>query len=184
MEQLNEDLKPDQDNFLGKGSVVVSMMEVKGPSQCSVPDEARLYLDRRLTWGEDEEIAIGQVVDYITKALGEAPYKVYMPNYGKKGYKGTDFTQELYFPTWKTEEDSELVVSSRNAFKELYGQDLVPGPCVYSTNAVAFCGRHHIPTVIMGPGDVEACHKPNETTRINDLVTCTAFYAMLPYILK
>ena len=31
MEQLNEDLKPDQDNFLGKGSVVVSMMEVKGP---------------------------------------------------------------------------------------------------------------------------------------------------------
>ena len=184
MEKLNEDLKPDEDHFLGKGSVVVSMMDVKGPSQCSVPDEAKLYLDRRLTWGENEEIAIGQVVEYITEALGEAPYKVYMPHYQKRGYKNTDFTQELYFPTWKTEENHELVVSSRKAFQKLYGSDLVPGPCVYSTNAVAFCGRHHIPTVIMGPGDVEACHKPNETTRVNDLVTCTAFYAMLPYILK
>lgn len=184
MERLNEDLQPDEDHFLGKGSVVVSMMDVKGPSQCSVPDEAKLYLDRRLTWGENEEIAIGQVVEYITEALGEAPYKVYMPHYQKRGYKNTDFTQELYFPTWKTEENHELVVSSRKAFQKLYGSDLVPGPCVYSTNAVAFCGRHHIPTVIMGPGDVEACHKPNETTRVNDLVTCTAFYAMLPYILK
>lgn len=184
MEKLNEDLQPDEENFLGKGSVTVSMMTVKGPSQCSVPDEARLYLDRRLTWGENEEIAIAQVVDYITEALGEPPYKVYMPCYEKRGYKDTDFTQELYFPTWKTEESHELVVASQKAFQKLYGKDLVPGPCVYSTNAVAFCGRHHIPTVIMGPGDVEACHKPNETTRIDDLVECTAFYSMLPYVLN
>lgn len=87
MEQLNEDLKPDEDNFLGKGSVVVSMMDVKGPSQCSVPDEARLYLDRRLTWGEDEEIAIGQVVDYVTKALGEAPIRCICPVMERRGTK-------------------------------------------------------------------------------------------------
>ena len=59
--------------------MTVSEMEAIYPSQCSVPDEARLYLNRRLTWGEDDKIAIGQVEDYITKALGEAPYKVYMP---------------------------------------------------------------------------------------------------------
>lgn len=184
MEKLNDDLQPDADNFLGKGSVTVSKMEVTGPSQCSVPDKAMLYLDRRLTWGENAEIAIGQVVDYITKALGEAPHKVHMPSYDKTGYKGTEFFQDLYFPTWKTEENHELVAASRRTFQDLYGKDLVPGPCVYSTNAVAFCGRHHIPTVIMGPGDVEACHKPNETTRIEDLVVCSAFYTALPYLLK
>lgn len=183
MEQLNEDLKPDEDNFLGKGSVTVSEMEVTGPSQCSVPDEARLYLDRRLTWGEDDKIAIGQVKDYITRALGEEPYKVYMPNYKKRGYKNTDFTQELYFPTWKTEDSNQIVVSSRKAYKELYGKDIIEGPCIYSTNVVAFAGRHHIPTVVMGPGDVEACHKPNETTRVDDLVVCSALYTILPYIL-
>ena len=184
MEQLNEDLQPDADNFLGKGSVTVSEMEVTGPSQCSVPDEARLYLDRRLTWGEDDKIAIGQVEDYITKALGEAPYKVYMPNYKKRGYKDTDFTQELYFPTWKTEDTNSIVSCSREAYKELYGKEIVEGPCIYSTNAVAFAGRHHIPTVVLGPGDVEACHKPNETTRVEDLVVCSALYTLLPYLLK
>jgi len=138
---------------------------------------------RRLTWGEDAELAIGQVKEYITEALGEEPYKVYMLKYEKFGYKNTDFTQELYFPTWKTPMDNPLVTSTREAFKALYGKDREPGPCRYSTNAVAFAGKHHIPSVIIGPGDVAACHKPNETTRVSDLVTCSALYTMLPYLL-
>ena len=71
MEQLNADLQPDEDKFLGKGTIVVSQMNVKGPSQCAVPDMAMLYLDRRLTWGEDAELAIGQVKQYISQATGE-----------------------------------------------------------------------------------------------------------------
>jgi putative selenium metabolism hydrolase len=184
IEQLNKDLQPDEDNFLGKGSVTVSLMETHGPSQCSVPDEARIYLDRRLTWGEDDKLGIEQVKKYVTEAMGEEPEKVYMPNYTKRGYKNTDFGQELYFPTWKIAENHELVVASTKAFKDLFGQDLVPGPCTYSTNAVSFCGRYHIPSVIIGPGDVEVCHKPNETTRVNDLVICSAFYTMLPFVLR
>ena len=60
MEKLNEELKPDEENFLGKGTVVVSQMSAAGPSQCAVPDTASLYLDRRLTWGETEEFAVEQ----------------------------------------------------------------------------------------------------------------------------
>lgn len=183
IEQLEADLQPDEDGFLGKGSITLSQMEVSGPSQCAVADEARIYCDRRLTWGENEEIAIGQVKDYVTKALGEEPHKVYMPYYDKRGYKNTDFGQELYFPSWKTEENHPLVVATREVNKELYGEDLIPGPCRYSTNAVAFCGRHHIPSVIIGPGDVAACHRPNETTRVEDLVKSSAIYTLLPYIL-
>ena len=41
MEKLNEELQPDAENFLGKGTIVVSQIEVKGPSQCSVPDQGR-----------------------------------------------------------------------------------------------------------------------------------------------
>lgn len=183
IEQLEADLQPDEDGFLGKGSVTVSKMLVHGPSQCSVPDEAWLYLDRRLTWGEDDKLALSQVSEYITKAMGEKPYKVHMPNFEERGYKNTDFTQELYFPTWKTDKSNPIVVGARKAFAELYGNEPVEGPCRYSTNAVAFCGRHHIPSIVIGPGDVEACHKPNETTRIKDLVVCSALYALLPYVL-
>jgi len=184
IEQLDKDLQPDEARFLGKGSVTVSQMEVTGPSQCSVPDQARMYLDRRLTWGEDAEFAINQVKEVITDAMGVAPEKIYMPDYNKRGYKNTDFGQELYFPTWIVEKDHELVTSTQKAFSDLYGQDLEPGPCTYSTNAVSICGRYHIPTVIIGPGDVEVCHKPNETTRIEDLVICSGLYALLPFTLN
>lgn len=184
IEQLEADLRPDEDGFLGKGSVTVSMMKVTGPSQCSVPDEATLYLDRRLTWGEDADLAIRQVKEYVSGALGEEPYRVFMPKYEKRGYKKEEFTQELYFPTWKTPKDHPLVTAAQRCCQKLYQETPEPGPCRYSTNAVAFCGRHHIPAIIMGPGDVEACHRPNETTRVEDLVRCSALYALLPYVLK
>ncbi len=183
IERLNNDLLPDEDNFLGKGSVTVSRMEVSGPSQCSVPDTAKLYLDRRLTWGETRDLAIDQVKKYISEATGESAERVYMPNYSKPSYTKEYFEQELYFPTWKIPEDHQLVKSAQKSYQDLFGEILLPGPCTYSTNAVAFCGRYHIPSIIFGPGDVEACHKPNETTRVEDLVKCSSFYALLPYVL-
>lgn len=183
IDKMNKELQPDEDKFLGKGSATVSLIETHAPSQCSVPDFARIYIDRRLTWGEDADFAINQVKKYITEAMGEEADKVFMPNYNKKGYKGTDFNQELYFPTWKFPKDNALVVATQRAYESLYGIKLEPGPCTYSTNAVAYSGRHGITSVIIGPGDVGVCHKPNEFTRVEDLVKCSALYAMLPQIL-
>jgi acetylornithine deacetylase/succinyl-diaminopimelate desuccinylase-like protein len=49
---------------------------------------------------------------------------------------------------------------------------------------VAICGAHGIPCIGFGPGDEDKAHAPNEYTRIDDLVTCSAFYAMLPFALE
>lgn len=184
VEKLEQELAPDDDGFLGKGSVTVSRMQATGPSQCAVADEASLYLDRRLTWGETAEMAIGQVRGYVADALGEEPFRVHMPVYDKRGYKDADYGQELFFPSWKVPEDHPLIMGIQKASNELFGGWLEPGPCRYSTNAVAFCGRHQIPAAIIGPGDVAACHRPDETTRVADLVRCSAIYALLPYVLS
>ena len=184
MEKLNEDLQPDEDKFLGKGTIVVSEMKVNGPSQCAVPDQAMLYLDRRLTWGEDADLAIGQVKKYVKEALGEEPESVTMPDYEKKGWKQTDYSQELYFPTWKIERDHPLVESGVAAYKDLFGKEPVVDKWTFSTNGVAICGRHKIPLIGFGPGDEKEAHAPNEKNRIDDLEICAAFYAMLPYKLK
>jgi putative selenium metabolism hydrolase len=186
MEKLNEDLQPDEDNFLGKGTIVVSQIEVRGPSQCAVPDQAMLYLDRRLTWGEDAELAINQVKKYISEALGESPetVSVEMPMYTKRGWRKKDYGQELYFPTWKIPEDHKIVQSGVSAYKSLFGKDPVVDKWTFSTNAVATTGRHHIPAIGFGPGDENQAHAPNEVTRVEDLVICSAFYAMLPYSLE
>ena len=186
MEKLNEELEPDEDNFLGKGTIVVSQVEVKGPSQCAVPDEAMIYLDRRLTWGEDAELAIGQVKKAMAEATGdpESDIEVTMPDYTKKGWKGTDYGQELYFPTWKMPEDHKLVRSGVEAYRELFGKEPEVDKWTFSTNCVATTGRHKIPAIGFGPGDEKQAHAPNEVNRITDLEICSAFYAALPYMLE
>ncbi|MFW6361873.1 MAG: M20/M25/M40 family metallo-hydrolase, partial [Spirochaetota bacterium] len=156
------------------------------PSQCAVPDQAMLYLDRRLTWGEDKELAINQVKEYISKAIGEDKdaVSVEMPMYEERGWTNYDYTQELYFPTWKIPEDHEIVQNGVKAYKALWDKDPVVDKWTFSTNAVATTGRHKIPAIGFGPGDENQAHAPNEINRVEDLEICSAFYAMLPYTLE
>ncbi len=186
IEELNESLLPDEDNFLGKGTIVVSQIDVKGPSQCAVPDQAMIYLDRRLTWGEDGELAMNQVREAMSKAVGEDPstIDVSMPDYTKKGWKNADYGQELYFPTWKIPADHKLVTSGVSAYSSLYGKEPVVDKWTFSTNLVSTTGRHKIPAIGFGPGDENQAHAPNEVNRVLDLEICSAFYATLPFMLE
>lgn len=186
MEQLNEDLLPDEDNFLGKGTITVSQMEVHGPSQCAVADHAMLYLDRRLTWGEDADFAIKQVKEYISKATGDKEEDIIaeMPQYEKLGWTQKEYSQELYFPTWKIDEDHYFVQAGVAAYEALFDKKPVVDKWTFSTNLVATTGRHKIPAIGFGPGDEDQAHAPNEVNRIDDLEICSAFYAMLPYALE
>ncbi len=179
IEKLNEELKPDEDNFLGKGTIVVSQMSAEGPSQCAVPDTARLYLDRRLTWGETEEFAVKQVKDVIPECED-----VVVPYYDKISWKGTEYGQPLYFPTWKIDRNHPLVTSGEKAYSQLYGKNVKVDKWTFSTNAVSVCGRYQIPTIGFGPGDENQAHAPNEENRIEDLMICSAFYASLVYSLE
>ena len=186
IEWLNDQLQPDDDGFLGKGSIVVSQIDVHGPSQCAVPDEGMLYLDRRLTVGETAEMAIEQVRKSIAVAIeeGESEVEVTMPYYSERGWKNTDYGQELYFPTWKTAEDAPIVVAGVQAYRSLWGKIPEISRWTFSTNLVATTGRHGIPAIGFGPGDEDQAHAPNEITRVSDLETCSAFYAMMPYALE
>ena len=186
IEQLNKDLQPDDDNFLGKGTITVSQIDVKGPSQCAVPDYAMLYCDRRLTWGEDAELAIKQVKEYVSKATGdpESEIIVEMPDYDKTAWTGTKYSQELYFPTWKLDESHELVQAGIRDYEDLFGKKPVVDKWTFSTNLVATTGRHKIPAIGFGPGDEAQAHAPNEINRVEALVICSKFYAMLPYALE
>lgn len=186
IEKLNQDLKPDNDNFLGKGTITVSLMDVHGPSQCAVPDIARLYIDRRLTEGETMEIAIEQVKEYISNAAGlsKDKFEVNIPEYKKPSWKGKLFSQKLYFPTWVFPEDHPLIQMGKETFKNLFDKDPNIDKWTFSTNGVAVAGLHKIPSMGFGPGDEKEAHAPNEKVRIEDLVVASAFYSAFPYVVK
>ena len=180
VERLNERLAPDAEGFLGKGTVTVSKMAVNGPSLCAVPDQAMIYLDRRLTWGETMESALAEV----REAIGEDLAEVRIPRYEKPSWKGTKYGQELYFPTWKIDADHPLVAGGAAAYRGLFGEEPVVDKWTFSTNGVSICGRHGIPVIGFGPGDENQAHAPNEVTRVDDLWKATAFYAALPFALE
>ena len=176
IEKLNDELATDE--FLGKGTVAVTMIESDSPSMCAVPDVCHIHLDRRLTWGENKDSAIAEIQKCLSK---DADVKV--PIYDKPSFKGKVHMQEMYFPTWKISEEHPLVIAGVNTAQLILDNKPIVSKWTFSTNGVAICGKHKIPCIGFGPGNEIHAHAPNETVPIDHLVKASAFYALLPYIL-
>jgi len=177
VEKLNERLAYDE--FLGKGTVTATLFQSSSPSLCAVSDYVRVHLDRRLTWGETKESAVNEI-----KALLCENAKVEVPMYSEKSYKGSSFTQEKYFPTWKYEEGHPLVQAGKETYELLFDENARIDKWTFSTNGVAICGVHNIPAIGFGPGNEIYAHAPNEKVPVEHLEKASAFYALLPYILE
>lgn len=177
LEKLNEKLKSDP--FLGKGTLTVSEITSSAPSLCAVADGASIHIDRRMTWGETKESVIAEIKEAIGK-----PGNIEIPLYQKKSYKGNQYDQEKVFPTWKIEEDHPLVVAGKNAFLNLFDAPPEIDKWTFSTNGVAICGKHNIPSIGFGPGNEIHAHSPNEKVPVDHLQKASAFYAMLPFYLS
>jgi len=171
--ELNNNLK--NDDFLGKGTVAVTYIESKTPSLNAVPDEATVYLDRRLTNGEDKKLAVSQIKNLPSVKKYNA--KVEILNYEATSWTGLDVAQEKYFPTWVLPEEHKLVQSGIKAAEIALGKKPVVDKWVFSTNGVATAGRLKIPTIGFGPGNEIYAHTVNEQMPIDDLLKATVFYS-------
>ncbi|HHJ53607.1 MAG TPA: YgeY family selenium metabolism-linked hydrolase [Caldithrix abyssi] len=178
IEQLDKNLQPVEP--LGKGSATVSDISSKAPSLCSVPDYCRIHIDRRLTVGEDQTLVLEQFRQIADRLQIEAEIEV--PVYHGKSWKGTEFEQEAYFPTWILEEEHPLVKAGLAAAAQVLGQ-AQSGVWSFSTNGVATAGRHHIPTIGFAPGKEELSHSDREELVLDDLLKAAQVYAVFPFTL-
>ncbi len=94
VESLNDRLA--HDDFLGKGTVVVSKVECQTPSINAVPDGCTIYLDRRLTIGESVESAQAELEALPAVQDGEAT--VELMNYEGKAYTGLTLSTAEVLP--------------------------------------------------------------------------------------
>ena len=176
IEKLNENLAYDE--FLGKGSVTISEFVSNSPSLCAVSDFAKIHLDRRLTWGEDKELALNQIKE-IVKDMNA---KVELLEYKETSFTGKEYGMEKYFPTWKLEEDHPVIQKGVAAYNELFGEQPKVDKWTFSTNGVTINGYFGTPIIGFGPGNEVLAHAPNEKVPIDHLVKASAFYAM--YVLN
>jgi putative selenium metabolism hydrolase len=171
IEKLNGKLKKDE--FLGKGSITVSQIVSDSPSLCAVADFARIHIDRRLTWGETKELAVGEIENIIRKF--DATVEV--SRYEETAWTGLKYGMEKYYPTWKMPPDHPVVKTGVAAFRQLFGKDPVVDKWTFSTNGVTINGIYGIPMIGFGPGNEVMAHAPNEKIPVADLIAAAAYYA-------
>jgi putative selenium metabolism hydrolase len=178
------DLEPElgDDPFLGHGKITVSDMTVKTPSLNAVPDEAIIYIDRRMTFGESKEDAIAQI-EALIPAESKDRVKVEALFYDEPSYTGFVFPVDKYFPAWALDEKHDLVQAGLKA-RELAGLEFKPASkWSFSTNGIYWAGKANIPSIGFGPGDEVTAHTVNDSVSLDDMVKATEFYAILPSLI-
>ncbi|MCX6044380.1 MAG: YgeY family selenium metabolism-linked hydrolase [Chloroflexi bacterium] len=178
------DLEPylGDHEFLGHGKITVSDLQVQTPSINAVPDEATIFIDRRLTFGEDKNAAIEQVRALIPP-LDRASITVEELFYAEPSYTGFVLPVDKYFPAWAYEETHPLVQAGQQV-RQLIGLPAAPtGKWDFSTNGTYWAGKAGIPAIGFGPGDEITAHTVHDSVSLDDVVKATEFYALLPVLL-
>jgi len=179
------DLEPQLGDhpFLGHGKITVSDMHVKTPSINAVPDEAVIFIDRRMTFGETKEQVRAQVEALIPNEYRDT-VKLEELFYDEPSYTGFVFPVDKYFPAWTLEEDHPLVQAGQLAREQISLPKGPSGKWNFSTNGIYWAGKAGIPSIGFGPGDEETAHTVNDSVSLEDVVKATEFYAILPSLIE
>jgi putative selenium metabolism hydrolase len=146
-----------------------------------VPDEATIFIDRRMTFGETPESVLQQVRDVV----GDRPgLSMELLHYDEPSYTGFVFPVDKIFPSWALPADHKLVAAGQETLRLLDGSAPEPGKWNFSTNGIYWMGKAGIPSIGFGPGDEIHAHTVIDQVRLDDVVKATAFYALLPALLK
>lgn len=178
VDRLNSRLR--YDDFLGKGTVCVTYIQCHTPSLCAVPDRCEIHLDRRLTQGEDKELALAEVRQLCQEAGVEA--EVRLLRYDTPSYTGLVYPVDKYYPTWVVPEQHPAVLAAVETVRRVSGRTPTTGKWGFSTNGVAIMGRHGIPCVGFGPGNEVHAHAVTDQVPVRHLVEAAKFYALYPTV--
>lgn len=163
--------------FLGHGRITVTNVEVKTPSLNAVPDEATMYIDRRITFGEEPEAVLQQIKDIIGERDDIQASILYDE---EASYTGFVFGTDKVYPAWVLEDDDPFVQAGVQAGEAVFGEAPATGKWDFSTNGIYWRGKAGIPSIGYGPGDEVHAHTVLDQVRLDDVVQSTAWYTALP----
>ena len=169
------------DPFLGHGRITVTDMHVKTPSINAVPDEALIYIDRRITFGETPDNELARIQNIIGNRTDIEASILF---YDDPSYTGFVFPVDKIFPAWALPEDDPFVQAGVQAGAQLWGAPLPTGKWDFSTNGIYWMGKAGIPSIGFGPGDEVHAHTVIDQVSLGDVVRATEWYALLPSLLK
>ncbi len=158
-----------------KGSVALTRIESTSASLNAVPDFCCLYLDRRTVLGEDEA-KIAEEMERLLQGLS-ASWQV--EERKAITWSGADVHSHTFFPAWEMEREHALVQAAVRNHQRILGAEPEIITWDFSTNGVASCGIHHIPTIGLGPGDPSLAHRKNEHCLLSQIQDAFCWYVGL-----
>jgi len=169
--------------ILGHPSIAITDVSARTNSLNAVPDQFTIFIDRRITISESHDDVInlikGLIPDYLqSEIIVEELY------YDTPSYTGFKFPLPKYFPSWLLEDSHPLAQAGLSTIKTLWGEDRPLGTWDFSTNGIYWAGKAGIPSIGFGPGDEKTAHTFLENVPLDEVVDATAFYALLPSILR
>ena len=176
-------LEPEfkDDPFLGAGRITVTDMKVETPSINAVPNEAVIFIDRRVTFGEEPQAELERIQRLIGSRSDMEASILY---YDVPSYTGFVFPLEKIYPAWALPKDHPFVQAGIDTSEALWGQPGPTGKWNFSTNGTYWTGKAGIPSIGFGPGDEVHAHTVIDQVKLDDVVRATEWYTLLPGMLK
>lgn len=164
------------DPFLGPGILAVTEIHSHGVSRNAIPGCCEMTLDRRLTVGETEAMALLEVQRIITREGANAEVKVIEEEVTT--HTGKTYRVRRTSLPWALEERHPLVKAMLQAARTA---GLRPGVTRwhFATEGAYTAAVAQVPTVGFGPGNPTLPHTVNEYVEVEQVYAAAQAYAAL-----
>lgn len=161
------------------GEEVIELVEISSlptPGNGSIPGACKALWECRLLPGESKENFLGR---WKTALEGVGRTELNIADYELRTYTGNKLKMTDFLPGWLSDKfDKRFTDIVAQSIMER-GRKVEYYAAPYGCNALVSAALWKIPTVILGPGDIDSAHKPNENIVIEELVAAAAVYGKI-----
>jgi putative selenium metabolism hydrolase len=165
-----------EDPFLGSGSLAVTEICSRAVSRNAVPERCEITIDRRLTLGETEALALAEVRRILAREGVETDVNVIEETV--ETHTGRTYTVRRSFSPWALEVEHPLIKAALAAASDV-GLHATPDRWLFATEGSYTAGEAQVPTVGFGPGDPALAHCYDEYVELEQVYTAASMYAAL-----
>lgn len=174
-----QDVETMEDPFLGRDTLVPTLVYTDQSSANVVPGQASLHIDWRMVPQHDVE-QIRASLDRLLQASlrGGATGSVSLKQIHLRTYTGEERDIPAAFPSFVLEESDPLVQDAKRALEEAFGHPVEVKQWDFATDA-GHLNAAGIPAIGFGPGDEALAHTNQERISTAELSEAMRGYAAL-----
>jgi len=158
------------------GTEVIELVDILSspyPGNGSIPGSCRTFWECRLLAGETKNSFYKRWMEALK---GMDKVKLNYATLSNDCYTGAKLKKIDFLPGWKLEKDTPFRKQVEKAILDS-DVDLEYYSVPYGSNGDLSGGLMGIPTLVLGPGNIDFAHKPNEHIYVKDLLKAVEIYS-------